>query len=271
MGETIVITSGKGGVGKTTAAAQIGTGLAGLGKTVILVDTDIGLRNLDLLLGLENQIVYNLVDVIEERCDLSAALITDPNHPNLRLLAAAQTRDKSAVTPEQMKELTGKLKEEADYCILDCPAGIEQGFQNAAAGADRALLVLTPDTTAVRDADRVKGLLEADGPMPIELLINRIRPELSGMGLPSKEDISELLALPVIGEVPEDAQILLAAHRGEPAAPETPAGRAFGDICRRLTGEEVPFPDLTHPSDTTPENPPRKGFFPKLFHKQKRT
>ena len=179
MSEVIVITSGKGGVGKTTASANIGTGLAQLGNKVVLIDTDIGLRNLDVVLGLENRIVYNLVDVVEGNCRIKQALIKDKNYPNLALLPSAQTRDKSAVTPEQMKKLTDELREEFDYVLLDCPAGIEQGFKNAIAGADRAIVVTTPEVSAIRDADRIIGLLEAAQIRPIDLVLNRIRMDLS--------------------------------------------------------------------------------------------
>ena len=171
MSEVIVITSGKGGVGKTTASANIGTGLAQLGNKVVLIDTDIGLRNLDVVLGLENRIVYNLVDVVEGNCRIKQALIKDKNYPNLALLPSAQTRDKSAVTPEQMKKLTDELREEFDYVLLDCPAGIEQGFKNAIAGADRAIVVTTPEVSAIRDADRIIGLLEAAQIHPIDFLL----------------------------------------------------------------------------------------------------
>ena len=161
MSEVIVITSGKGGVGKTTTSANVGTGLAMLGKSVVLIDTDIGLRNLDVVMGLENRIVYNLVDVVEGNCRMKQALIKDKRYPNLYLLPSAQTRDKSSVNPEQMRKLVDDLREDFDYILLDCPAGIEQGFKNAVAGADRALIVTTPEVSAIRDADRIIGLLEA--------------------------------------------------------------------------------------------------------------
>ncbi|HIS54399.1 TPA: septum site-determining protein MinD, partial [Candidatus Galligastranaerophilus gallistercoris] len=178
-GSVIVITSGKGGVGKTTTSANIGTALAKDGSKVVLIDTDIGLRNLDLLLGLENRIVYTIVDVVEERCKLKQALVKDKKNPNLCLLAAAQTRDKSAVTEEQLKEICDTLKEEYDYIIVDCPAGIEQGFQNAVAGANEAIVVTTPEMSAVRDADRIIGLLEAkEDVKKYRLLVNRVRPNL---------------------------------------------------------------------------------------------
>ena len=182
MGEVIVITSGKGGVGKTTTTANIGVGLAQMGKKVIVIDTDLGLRNLDVVLGLENRIVYNLVDVITGSCRLKQALIKDKRYPELYLLPSAQTKDKSAVTPEQMKKLTAELKELFDYVILDCPAGIEQGFQNAIAGADRAVVVTTPEVSAIRDADRIIGLLEQGGIAQSELIINRLRMDMVKRG-----------------------------------------------------------------------------------------
>ena len=200
MSEVMVITSGKGGVGKTTTTANIGTGLALLGYSVVLIDTDIGLRNLDVVMGLENRIVYNLVDVVEGGCRIKQALIKDKNHQGLYLMPSAQTRDKSSVTPQQMKKLTQELTEEFDYVILDCPAGIEQGFKNAVAGASRAIVVTTPEVSAIRDADRVMGLLEADGIEKIEMIINRIRPDLVARGdMMSLSDIQEILTVPIIG------------------------------------------------------------------------
>ena len=182
MSEVIVITSGKGGVGKTTTTANIGTGLAKLGKKVVMIDTDIGLRNLDVVMGLENRIVYNLVDVVEGNCRLKQALIKDKRYSNLFLLPSAQTRDKSAVSPEQMRKLVDELRKDFDYILLDCPAGIEQGFKNAIAGADRAIIVTTPEVSAIRDADRIIGLLEAEELKKIELVINRIRMDMVKRG-----------------------------------------------------------------------------------------
>ena len=193
MSEVIVITSGKGGVGKTTTSANVGTGLAKLNKKVVLIDTDIGLRNLDVVMGLENRIVYNLVDVVEGNCRVKQALIKDKRYPNLYLLPSAQTRDKNAVTPEQMKKLTDELREEFDYIILDCPAGIEQGFKNAIAGADRALVVTTPEVSAIRDADRIIGLLEAESMKRTDLIVNRIRMDMVSRGdMMSIDDVVDL-------------------------------------------------------------------------------
>ncbi|MBE5827100.1 MAG: septum site-determining protein MinD [Butyrivibrio sp.] len=246
MGEVIVITSGKGGVGKTTTTANIGTGLAKLNKKVVLIDTDIGLRNLDVVMGLENRIVYNIVDVIEENCKLRQALIKDKRYDTLFLLPAAQTRDKTSVTPEQMKKLTEELKAEFDYVILDCPAGIEQGFLNAIAGADRAIVVTTPEVSAVRDADRIIGLLEAKEIKNHQLIVNRLRPDLIKRGdMMSADDVVEILAVELIGQVPDDENIVIATNNGEPLVGDNSlAGQAYMNICRRVTGENVPFLDL---------------------------
>jgi len=246
MGEVIVITSGKGGVGKTTTTANVGTGLAMLGKKVVLIDTDIGLRNLDVVLGLENRIVYNLVDVIEQNCKIKQALIKDKRYETLYLLPSAQTRDKDAVNPEQMVELTEELKDEFDYIILDCPAGIEQGFKNAIAGADRAIVVTTPEVSAVRDADRIIGLLEANEVGKTELIVNRLRMDMVKRGdMMSSEDVLDILAVSLLGVVPDDENIVIATNTGEPlVGNDSLAGQAYMNICKRITGEEVPFLDL---------------------------
>ncbi len=259
MGEVIVVTSGKGGVGKTTTTANVGTGLAKLDKKVVLIDTDIGLRNLDVVLGLENRIVYNLVDVIEGNCRIKQALIKDKRYPNLYLLPSAQTRDKSAVTPEEMKLLCDQLKGEFDYIIMDCPAGIEQGFKNAIAGADRALVVTTPEVSAVRDADRIIGLLEANEMKKTELIVNRLRIDMVNRGdMMSSADVVEILAIDLIGIVPDDEKIVVSTNNGEPlVGDDSLAGQAYMNICRRIIGEEVPFLDLNA----------KKGFFSRLFRK----
>ena len=244
MSEVIVITSGKGGVGKTTTSANVGTGLAMLGNKVVLIDTDIGLRNLDVVMGLENRIVYNLVDVIEGNCRLKQALIKDKRYPNLFLLPSAQTRDKTAVTPEQMKALTDELREEFDYILLDCPAGIEQGFKNAIAGADRALVVTTPEVSAVRDADRIIGLLEANELNNPSLILNRVRPDMVERGdMMSIEDVTEILAVDVIGVVPDDESIVVQTNKGEPAVTVegSKAGQAYRNITQRILGNDVPL------------------------------
>lgn len=246
MSEVIVITSGKGGVGKTTTTANVGTGLAKLDKKVVLIDTDIGLRNLDVVMGLENRIVYNLVDVVEGNCRIKQALIKDKRYPNLYLLPSAQTRDKSAVTPEQMKKLTDELREEFDYILLDCPAGIEQGFKNAVAGADRALVVTTPEVSAIRDADRIIGLLEANELKRTDLIVNRIRMDMVKRGdMMSIDDVVDILAVNLIGAVPDDEQIVISTNQGEPlVGSDALAGKAYMNICKRIMGEEIPLMDL---------------------------
>ncbi|RKM58922.1 MULTISPECIES: septum site-determining protein MinD [unclassified Butyrivibrio] len=246
MGEVIVVTSGKGGVGKTTSTANLGTGLAKLNKKVVLIDTDIGLRNLDVVMGLENRIVYNLVDVIEGNCKIKQALIRDKRYETLFLLPAAQTKDKTSVTPEQMKQLTEQLAAEFDYVLLDCPAGIEQGFKNAIAGADRALVVTTPEVSAVRDADRIIGLLEANEIKKTQLIVNRLRAEMIKRGdMMSADDVIDILAVELIGQVPDDEHIVVATNNGEPLVGDNSlAGQAYMNICRRITGEQVPFLDL---------------------------
>ncbi len=247
MGEVIVITSGKGGVGKTTTTANLGTGLALQGKKVVLVDTDIGLRNLDVVMGLENRIVYDLVDVIEGVCRLKQALIKDKRFEGLYLLPAAQTRDKSALKPGQMMQLCDELREEYDYILIDCPAGIEQGFKNAIAGADKAIVVATPEVSAVRDADRIIGLLEAHEVRNPKLLVNRVRMDMVRRGdMMTIDDIIDILAIDLIGVVPDDEKIVVSTNRGEPAVIDSKslAGQAYRNITRRLLGEEVPILDL---------------------------
>ena len=236
MGEVIVVTSGKGGVGKTTTTANIGAGLSRLDKKVVIIDTDLGLRNLDVVMGLENLIVYNLVDVIEGKCRMKQALIRDRRYENLYLLPSAQTKDKSAVSPGQIRKLTDELKEEFDYILVDCPAGIEQGFQNAIAGAERAFIVTTPEVSAIRDADRIIGLLEKNGIRKNELIINRIR-----------NDVTEILSIPLLGIIPDDEQVVIGTNQGTPVISiHSTAGTAYSNICRRILGEEVEFLDLNH-------------------------
>ena len=250
-GRVIVITSGKGGVGKTTTNANIGTALARAGNKVVMIDTDLGLRNLDLLLGLENRIVYTIVDVVEERCKLKQALVKDKKNPNLCLLAAAQTRDKTAVTEEQLKDICEKLKKDFDFILVDCPAGIEQGFQNAVAGASEAIVVTTPEMSAVRDADRIIGLLEAKEEIKsYKLLINRVRPNLiKSNDMMSVEDVVEILSAELIGIIPEDTGIITSTNKGEPIVnnEEALAGKAYRNVAQRILGEEVPFLDLDEP------------------------
>ena len=262
MGEVIVITSGKGGVGKTTTTANIGIGLSGLGQKVMVIDTDLGLRNLDVVMGLENRIVYNLVDVIAGSCRLKQALIKDKRFPELYLLPSAQTKDKSSVSPEQMRKLVDELREEYDFILLDCPAGIEQGFQNAIAGAERSIVVTTPEVSAIRDADRIIGLLEASGIKKNQLLINRLRVDMVRRGdMMSVEDVTEILAIDLLGVIPDDEQVVIATNQGEPVVGEgSPAGSAYDRVCRRLTGEEIPVCDFSRP----------EGFFGRIsgfFHR----
>ena len=243
MGEVIVITSGKGGVGKTTTTANIGIGLSSAGKKVLVIDTDLGLRNLDVVLGLENRIVYNLVDVIESKCRLKQAVIKDTRFENLYLLPSAQTKDKTSVSPEQMKKLIDELKDDYDFILLDCPAGIEQGFKNAIAGAQRSIVVTTPEVSSIRDADRIIGLLEASGIRKNELLINRLRVDMVRRGdMMSVEDVLEILAVDLIGAILDDEQIVISTNQGEPlSGKNSQAEEEYRNICRRLMGEEVPY------------------------------
>ncbi|MDR1542171.1 MAG: septum site-determining protein MinD [Clostridiales bacterium] len=247
MGEVYVVTSGKGGVGKTTSTANIGTGLAIAGKKVVMVDADIGLRNLDVVMGLENRIVYDIIDVIEGGCRLKQALIRDKRYSNLHLLPAAQTKDKNSINPEQMQRLCKNLKDEFEFVIIDCPAGIEQGFKNAIAGADKAIVVTTPEVSAVRDADRVIGLLEASDLKNPLLVLNRIRPDMVKRGdMMTLDDVTEILAIDILGVVPDDESIVISTNRGEPCVADdsSRAGRAYRNITRRLLGEIVPLMKL---------------------------
>ncbi len=257
MGEVIVITSGKGGVGKTTTTANLGAALAMQGKKVALVDTDIGLRNLDVVMGLENRIVYDIVDVVEEKCKLRQALIKDKRFTELFLLPAAQTRDKSAVNEKQMIELTNKLKEEFDYILIDCPAGIEQGFKNAIAGANRAIVVTTAEISAIRDADRIIGLLESSEIKNPELIVNRLKPNMVRRGeMMDVDDIVDLLSIELVGVVPDDEYVVTQTNKGEPVVSnhKAPSGKAYLEIARRVLGENI---EVTVPGR-------EKGFFAKL-------
>jgi len=257
----VTITSGKGGVGKTTAVANIAVGLAQLGQRVVCIDGDIGLRNLDVLLGLENRIVYDLVDVVEGRCRLRQAMIRDKRLPELYLIPAAQTRDKSAVSPSDMVHLCNELRSECDWIIVDSPAGIERGFRNSIAAADQVMVMTNPEVSAVRDADRVIGLLDAEEKGPISLIINRINPAMVKRGdMLSVDDVLDLLAIPLIGIIPDDQSVIIASNRGTPLAFENKSrvGQAFINISRRLMGEEVPIMQLDN-----------QGFLQKIFFGRK--
>jgi len=255
------VTSGKGGVGKTTAVANIAVGLASLGQRVVCIDGDIGLRNLDVVLGLENRIVYDLVDVVEGRCRLRQAMIRDKRLPELYLIPAAQTRDKSAVSPSDMVRLCDELRQECDWILIDSPAGIERGFRNSIAAADQVLVMTNPEVSAVRDADRVIGILDAEEKGPALLVINRIKPAMVKRGdMLSVEDVLDLLAIQLVGIVPEDENVIVASNRGTPMAfdNKSKAGQAFHNIARRLMGEVIPFMDV--------EN---QGFFQRIFSGRK--
>ncbi len=255
----ITVTSGKGGVGKTTLTANLGVALAMRGHRVVVIDADVGLRNLDMMLGLENRIVYDLVDVVEGRCRLRQALVRDKRLAELFLLPAAQTRDKSAVQPDDMVRVCESLREQHDFILIDSPAGIEQGFRYAIAPADEILIVTNPEVAAVRDADRVIGLVEAEEKGSPRLIINRLRPDMVQRGeMLDIADVVELLAIDLVGVVPEDQAILITANRGRPLAfskDSSLAGWAFHNIARRLQGEDVPFQPLRRP-----------GLFERILH-----
>lgn len=254
----IVITSGKGGVGKTTTTANLAVALANEGYRVVAIDGDVGLRNLDVIMGLENRIVYTLVDVIEGTCRLNQAMIRDKRTEDLYMIPTAQSRTKDAVSAEQMLDICGQLRKEFDFVLIDSPAGIEAGFRNAAAGADEALVVTTPEVSAVRDADRIIGLLESMEKAPISLIINRIKPDMVKRGdMLSTEDVLDILAVDLIGVVPDDESVVTSSNKGEPLtfSNSSRATKAFLNIAKRICGNEVPFMDL---SDD------QKGFFSSL-------
>jgi septum site-determining protein MinD len=251
-GKTIVMTSGKGGVGKTTATANVGTALALRSNRVAVIDTDIGLRNLDVVMGLENRIVYDLVDVVEGRCRLEQALIRDKHAGELYLIAAAQTRDKDCITAQQLIGLCQRLEDDFDYVIVDCPAGIEQGFRNAIAAAQEALVVTTPEVSAIRDADRVIGLLQSADIREIRLIINRIKPEMVRQGnMMDASDVLEMLAVDAIGLVPSDDRVITSTNNGTPVVydGQSASGREFVRIAARIDGEYLPLID---PVDEAP-------------------
>jgi len=246
----VTVTSGKGGVGKTTSVANIAVALASRGQKIVCIDGDIGLRNLDVVMGLENRIVYDLVDVVEGRCRLRQAMIRDKRLPDLYLIPAAQTRDKTAVSPSDMVRVCDELRPDVDWVFIDSPAGIERGFKNSIAAADRVIVMTNPEVSAVRDADRVVGLLEAEGKGPAALVINRLNLAMVKRGdMLSVEDVLDLLAIDLIGIVPEDENVIVASNRGQPLTldSKSKAGQAFQNIARRLMGEQVPFLELETP------------------------
>jgi septum site-determining protein MinD len=260
--QVITITSGKGGVGKTTATANLGAALAELGNRVVCIDADIGLRNLDVVMGLENRIVYDFVDVVEGRCKLRQAIIRDKRLETLFLIPAAQTRDKTAVSPQDMIRLTDELRNDFDWILIDSPAGIERGFRNAIAPADMVAIVTNPEVSAVRDADRIIGLIEAEEKGPGKLILNRVKPEMVRRGdMLGTDDILDVLAIELIGIVPEDEQVTVATNQGVPVVLDSGsrAGKAFKNIARRLMGEDVPFEDLQS----------KDGFFSKITRRMK--
>lgn len=245
--KVVTISSGKGGVGKTTTSANLAVALAQENQKVVCIDGDIGLRNLDVILGLENRIVYDIVDVIEGRCRIRQAMIRDKRLPELFLIPAAQTRDKSAVSPSDMIRLCEELRDEMDWIIIDSPAGIERGFRNALAPADLVLVVTNPEVSSVRDADRIIGLVEAEEKGPAQLVLNRVNPALTKRGdMLSIEDVLELLAIKLIGVIPEDESVIVASNRGQPVTfvNNSKAGQAFHNIAKRLSGEDVPFMNI---------------------------
>lgn len=249
MGKAFVVTSGKGGVGKTTATANLGTALAILGKSVVVVDADIGLRNLDIVMGLESRVVYSSMDVILGKCELGKALVKDRRSENLYLLAASQRDDKTSVQPEQMRKICMELKEDHDFVLIDSPAGIEQGFQNAAAGADAAIVVTTPDVAAVRDADRIIGLLQGRDLKEISLVLNRLDMQMVRKGdMMDREDVVDILSVRLLGVIPEDGSVVVSSNRGLPLTlgRDTEAANAFKRIAQRMTGEDIPIPEFSN-------------------------
>ncbi|HWP97669.1 MAG TPA: septum site-determining protein MinD [Syntrophomonadaceae bacterium] len=245
--QVIVVTSGKGGVGKTTTVANVATALARLGHKVVVLDLDIGLKKLDLIMGLENRVIYDIIQVIEGECTLKQALVKDKHFPELYMLPAAQTRNKDDIRPDQVVTICEELKPEFDFVIIDCPAGIEQGFRNAIAAADQALVITNPEVSAVRDADRIIGMLESAQFTDIRLVVNRLRPDMVKSGdMLSIEDLLEHLCIDLLGVVPEDKNVVISTNKGEPIVlnDKSSAAIAFNNIAKRLLGEEVEFPNF---------------------------
>ncbi|MFZ7119377.1 MAG: septum site-determining protein MinD [Eubacteriaceae bacterium] len=258
MGEVYVVTSGKGGVGKTTTTANLGSALAMMNNRVVVIDADIGLRNLDVVMGLENRIVYNIVDVVEGRCRFNQALIKDRRFEELYLLPAAQTNNKTDITPENMKDLCDLLKQEYDYILIDCPAGIERGFENAIAGADKSIVVTIPEVSAVRDADKIIGLLNSSGLNNSKLIINRLRMDLVKRGeMLSVDDMLDILSIELLGIIPDNKDIVITTNRGEPVIMNSKSitGQAYRNIAGRMMGEDVPYIELDY----------KRSLFSKLF------
>jgi len=270
----ITITSGKGGVGKTTTTANLGTALAMQGKKVAVVDSDIGLRNLDAVLGLENRIVYDLVDVVEGQCRLRQALIKDKRLPELYLLPAAQTRDKNAINSIQMEQLCEQLRQDFDFVLIDSPAGIEQGFRNAIVGADEIIIVANPEMASVRDADRIIGLVEAAGKPEPRLILNRLRAEMVKRGdMMDVADVLEVLGIDLVGIVPEDEMIIVAINKGEPIVYEkrSRAGSAYLNAAQRIIGKEVPLEEVEDAQSFMERLRRMFGFGPTMAEKRVRS
>lgn len=245
--QVIVVTSGKGGVGKTTTVANIGTGLAKLGYNVVVMDLDIGLKKLDLILGLENRVIYDIIQVVEGECTLKQALVKDKRFPELYMLPAAQTRNKEDLTADQVLKICDELRSDFDFILIDCPAGIEQGFRNSIAAADEAIVVTNPEVSAVRDADRIIGMLESTNFKDIKLIVNRIRPDMVRNGeMLSIDDLIEHLCIELLGVVPEDTGVVVSTNRGEPIIlnERSTAAQAFHNIVQRLAGNQVEFMTL---------------------------
>jgi septum site-determining protein MinD len=257
MGKIIIIASGKGGTGKTTTTANLGAALAMRGNLVALVDMDMGLRNLDVTLGLENSIVYDISDVVEDVCSLDEALIKDLRYENLYFIPAPQTRDASGLKDEAVKNIWEQLQSRFDYCIVDAPAGVDGGFLYAAMCADSAIIITMPELTALRDADRTISVLEEHDITDIKVVINRVRADMINRGIMmNMDDCIDILQIPVLGIIPDDEELMIASLKGYLAISDesSKAGKAFLNIAARLCGEEVPIMELEE----------KEGFFKKL-------